>query len=336
MTLGSDGLVLIIGSRPKRGLRRIVGICAISGTVLGGSVAAQDAEVIPIAAIRHAGGSSYTPRACAQQAVYSASGSTFVRLTSAHRAGDDATFFNPWGLSSFDISGAFFGLNQPAGDLNSSDCTVVLKFYNGFTSWSSGTFPGLTLLGSLSFDLVNAVSPGGGVYWTQYLTPDDPRTVSVPPSGVLVVMEVHAYRSSALHPSIEPLGVSNGPLASSLGTTDGTRWSDSNGDGLVQSGELNAPGTWRALYLSLRASAPIARTPDCTYLHGPCFADNTDGTPCKAPDGGVGVEDLLEYLQLYQSGCGADTDDGSGTGTPDGGVGVEDLLYYLTRYNAGC
>jgi endonuclease/exonuclease/phosphatase family metal-dependent hydrolase len=68
-----------------------------------------------------------------------------------------------------------------------------------------------------------------------------------------------------------------------------------------------------------------------------CVADVDDGTGTGTPDGGVGVEDLLYYLSLYDAGSpGADTDDGTGTGTRDGGVGIEDLLYYLTRFDAGC
>jgi hypothetical protein len=70
---------------------------------------------------------------------------------------------------------------------------------------------------------------------------------------------------------------------------------------------------------------------------GGCVADVDDGSGTGTPDGGVGVEDLLYYLQLFESGdVGADVDDGSGTGTLDGGVGIEDLLYYLVRFDLGC
>jgi hypothetical protein len=69
----------------------------------------------------------------------------------------------------------------------------------------------------------------------------------------------------------------------------------------------------------------------------PCVADFDDGTGTGTRDGGVGIEDLLYYLTLYDTGVfEADVDDGSGTGTLDGGVGIEDLLYYLQRYDAGC
>jgi hypothetical protein len=73
---------------------------------------------------------------------------------------------------------------------------------------------------------------------------------------------------------------------------------------------------------------PIGRT---------CIADVDDGSGSGTPDGGVGVEDLLYYLGLFDAGAAAaDVDDGTGTGQPDGGVGIEDLLYYLVRFDAGC
>jgi hypothetical protein len=77
--------------------------------------------------------------------------------------------------------------------------------------------------------------------------------------------------------------------------------------------------------------------PQPNPCHGVCVADVDDGSGTGVPDGGVGIEDLLYYLGLYDAGttC-ADVDDGSGTGVPDGGVGIEDLLYYLLRYDAGC
>jgi autotransporter-associated beta strand protein/T5SS/PEP-CTERM-associated repeat protein len=68
-----------------------------------------------------------------------------------------------------------------------------------------------------------------------------------------------------------------------------------------------------------------------------CTADVDDGSGTGTPDGGIGIEDLLYYLGVYDAGVPeADVDDGTETGTPDGGVGIEDLLYYLERYDAGC
>jgi spore coat protein A len=68
-----------------------------------------------------------------------------------------------------------------------------------------------------------------------------------------------------------------------------------------------------------------------------CVTDFDDGSGTGKPDGGVGIEDLLYYLYLYDVGLQlADVDDGTGTGTPDGGVGIEDLLYFLARFDIGC
>jgi hypothetical protein len=80
------------------------------------------------------------------------------------------------------------------------------------------------------------------------------------------------------------------------------------------------------VYLSTNTPPPVA-----------CVADMDDGTGSGTPDGGVGIEDLLYYLDQYDAGnTRADVDDGTGSGTPDGGVGIEDLLYYLERYDSGC
>jgi hypothetical protein len=69
----------------------------------------------------------------------------------------------------------------------------------------------------------------------------------------------------------------------------------------------------------------------------PCIADVDDASGLGSCDGGVGIEDLLYYLSVYDAGAiRADVDDGTATGTRDGGVGIEDLLYYLVRYDAGC
>jgi hypothetical protein len=74
-----------------------------------------------------------------------------------------------------------------------------------------------------------------------------------------------------------------------------------------------------------------------TLIVNVCIADVDDGTGTGTPDGGVGIEDLLYYLGLYDAGsAAADVDDGSGTGAHDGGVGIEDLLYYVLRFDAGC
>lgn len=68
-----------------------------------------------------------------------------------------------------------------------------------------------------------------------------------------------------------------------------------------------------------------------------CPADVDDGTGTGTPDGGVTIDDLLYYLEIFEAGSvNADLDDGTFTGTPDGGVTIDDLLYFLEHFEAGC
>ncbi len=68
-----------------------------------------------------------------------------------------------------------------------------------------------------------------------------------------------------------------------------------------------------------------------------CVADTDDGSATGTCDGGVTIDDLLYYLEIFEQGSvAADVDDGSGSGVPDGGVTIDDLIYYLTRFEGGC
>jgi hypothetical protein len=73
-----------------------------------------------------------------------------------------------------------------------------------------------------------------------------------------------------------------------------------------------------------------------------CPADlDNDGDASNGlhPDGGVDINDLLVFLNLFEAGnSGADLDnDGDpAVGTPDGGVDVNDLLFFLSRFESGC
>lgn len=68
-----------------------------------------------------------------------------------------------------------------------------------------------------------------------------------------------------------------------------------------------------------------------------CIADVDDGSGTGTPDGGVTLDDLLYYLNLFDAGDSrADVDNGSGLGFPDGGIGIEDLLFFLHRFDRGC
>jgi hypothetical protein len=96
-------------------------------------------------------------------------------------------------------------------------------------------------------------------------------------------------------------------------------------------------GASRAVRCTIsNACAPLGVTTRAAALRI-CIADVDDGTASGRCDGGVGIEDLLYYLELYSAGViAADVDDGSGLTRPDGGVGVEDLLHYLARFEDGC
>jgi hypothetical protein len=68
-----------------------------------------------------------------------------------------------------------------------------------------------------------------------------------------------------------------------------------------------------------------------------CVVDLDDGSSSGVCDGGVTIDDLLYYLEIFEQGSvAADVDDGSGSGVPDGGVTIDDLIYYLTRFEGGC
>lgn len=68
-----------------------------------------------------------------------------------------------------------------------------------------------------------------------------------------------------------------------------------------------------------------------------CVADTDDGSETGTCDGGVTIDDLLYYLQIFEVGnLAADINDGSSTGAPDGGLTIDDLLYYLTRFESDC
>lgn len=68
-----------------------------------------------------------------------------------------------------------------------------------------------------------------------------------------------------------------------------------------------------------------------------CVADFDDGTSSGLPDGGVTIDDLLYYLDIFEEGIlPADVDGGASDCQRDGGVTIDDLLYFLQRFEAGC
>lgn len=116
------------------------------------------------------------------------------------------------------------------------------------------------------------------------------------------------------------------------GTANEPQW------GWIQASQLTAPSS-QQWFFSPGNFAPVPV--DSAFVLGQsetrCPADLDDGSGTGTPDGGVTLEDLLYYIDLYDSGStSADLDNGTSTGTPDGGVTIEDLLYFLLRFDSGC
>jgi hypothetical protein len=92
----------------------------------------------------------------------------------------------------------------------------------------------------------------------------------------------------------------------------------------------------------LFATADGSGTFDGTYVrgYGLVNAYGASNAGCGADidgDLGVTIDDLLLYLEYFESGrLLSDMDDGSGMGVPDGGVTIDDLLYFLLRFEVGC
>lgn len=125
--------------------------------------------------------------------------------------------------------------------------------------------------------------------------------------------------------------------------TDGDRFnfnyrSITGGPGVDESVEVPCVGGSGTGFLAVAVINENGAIGNYTYrIVTTCTADFDDGSGLGRPDGGVSIEDLLYYLDLYGDGAAcADVDDGSNSGTGDGGVSIEDLLYYLNRYDAGC
>ncbi len=92
-----------------------------------------------------------------------------------------------------------------------------------------------------------------------------------------------------------------------------------------------------AFYTIRAGTAPFFTTTTNLVVRTYCLADVDDGSGNGFSDGGVTIDDLLYYLQVFEAGdLAADVDDGGETGTPDRGVTIDDLLYFLQRFEAGC
>jgi hypothetical protein len=142
------------------------------------------------------------------------------------------------------------------------------------------------------------------------------------------------------HNGVETVVVNGNQSSDPDGFISAYRWSE--GATVIQDGPafLSHDFPVGAHTLTLRVTdnqGAIATDTMTVTVVAPCVADFDNGSGTGTPDGGVGIEDLLYYLFIYDEGSvAADVDDGTATGVRDGGVGIEDLLYYLTRYDAGC
>ncbi len=68
-----------------------------------------------------------------------------------------------------------------------------------------------------------------------------------------------------------------------------------------------------------------------------CPGDVDDGSGTGTLDGGVTIDDLLYYLQLYTEGSSlADVSDGNVLCHGDGAVTIDDLLSYLYLFQYDC
>jgi hypothetical protein len=99
-------------------------------------------------------------------------------------------------------------------------------------------------------------------------------------------------------------------------------------------------GEWMdAIDTGKPGSAPdVAKDIPFILFGGPgCPADVDDGTFTGTPDGGITIDDLLYYIDIFEQGVArADLDDGTGTGTRDGGVTIDDLLFMIQHFEEGC
>lgn len=132
-----------------------------------------------------------------------------------------------------------------------------------------------------------------------------------------------------------PLPFTSGVLRRSNG-----RWSslDQGIRSFVSTGSIYTMRSYNGSLLFGGAFAIVNEHVSPTFAFwNPCRADLDNGTGTGACDGGVTIDDLLYYLQIFAtSNPSADLDDGSSTGTPDGGVTIDDLLFFLLHYAQGC
>jgi hypothetical protein len=168
------------------------------------------------------------------------------------------------------VSGAAFGIVCPAGATqNITD--VQFDFWDVFTGFAVGTFPGATLLGSRGF--AGFVGTPENITHFDSASPDTipdfatPIDIAVSPgTDCFVTISAFDPGTTNFHPT--NWVVTGGPTIN-IGSSNPQRWGDSNSDGLVQTTppEVNA-GNTRYLYMGLQGEgidpncvAPTVSTP---------------------------------------------------------------------------
>lgn len=239
------------------------------------------------------------------------------------RAGDDVDFAPGPAVNGSDgqggpviVSGAAWGIVGEPGTNLTTD--TRFSFWDTFSGWTIGTFPGASLLGQRLFGGL-VITPG---YITFYDTAspasmldfDTPVEVSTSEgTDCFVTIEALNPGETTLHS--QNWVVTSGP-ALNVGGSDGRRWGDANGNNVVDSAELNSTTVVRRLYLGLQGEAPPP-LPTISVDLG-CLADGVvsanlgDTTPGSvrwlAFCANNPVEDsLFRYLDIDTVGTAQDT-----------------------------
>lgn len=90
-------------------------------------------------------------------------------------------------------------------------------------------------------------------------------------------------------------------------------------------------------YYKVVVSNDCGSTNSLEVFLGTCPGDVDDGGGTGTPDGGVDVNDLIYFLQQFESGApGADLSWQNGGAIRDGAVDINDLLFFLASFEGGC
>lgn len=278
---------------------------------------------------------------------FTLSGSTAV----SHIARWDGTAWQPVGAG---VNGAVYAMTVSSGTLVVGGSftsaggvaeTENIARWDG-TAWSS---IGLGVEGTVrALSTINGELHVGGQFTTV-------RNASIATMGYARFLET-GVPWFARSPSIDGFQCANNTITIGADIADGYSVSTyawrRNGvpvvDGPTGSGSVVSGAHTRAMTISNVGFADngdydLAVTSACGNVASSattlrvCVADMDSGNGTGGCDGGVTIDDLLYFLDIFgQGNIHADIDDGSGTGTRDGGVTIDDLLFFLQHFSDGC